>query len=175
MKKFLSILLCLCMVLSLVLCYTYAEGITDLGTEKTDDGTTDEATLEMFGFNVDKSAFKLDSLKNGKHIIDAKYELLADFSGYKSSALSGNTKIYNFEKAFESKTTSEKVEYTDTPIPTVLNVTVNNTEMVYNVEKQSETTSTDVTNPYEVSTVFDPAGSAWYKLLITIMITMLIP
>ena len=70
MKKFLSTVLCLCMIISIL----PLQAVT--ATEV--DAETDTATLEKFGFAPDESTYDTEGLKPGKHILNQGYDLYAD-------------------------------------------------------------------------------------------------
>ena len=68
MKKFLSTVLCLCMIISIL----PLQAVTATETE------TDTAILEKFGFSPDESTYDTNALKPGKHVLDKGYKLYAD-------------------------------------------------------------------------------------------------
>ena len=68
MKKFLSILLCLCIVMSLVPISTFAADSTE------SDEPTSEEVLDMFGFEPDTDSYDTNALKPGTHPIEPKYD-----------------------------------------------------------------------------------------------------
>ena len=66
MKKFLSIILCLCMVMATLPCLVSAEEET---------GGADKNALEMFGFPLDPDSYDTHALKKGTYPVSPKYDL----------------------------------------------------------------------------------------------------
>ena len=85
MKKFLSMLLCLCMLLSFM---------PVMGVSAQADNTD---ILEMFGFNLDASSYDTNALKPGSHPISPKYDLYIDYGSKhrKSNAITGEVNPLN--------------------------------------------------------------------------------
>ncbi len=71
MKRILSTVFVLCMIISIL----PLQAVT--ATEV--DAETNTATLEKFGFAPDPSTYDTNALKPGKHIVDQRYDLYADF------------------------------------------------------------------------------------------------
>ena len=139
MKKLLSILLCLAMVLSMFTVASYAEETTDSDTEK----------LEMLGFALDPGSYNLNALKPGKHIIDTKYELLFSETTTDGSSYNGYSYIEKFKKEYYTVTSNVILGLPTTISTTKLNFDYDSTEIPLPYNK----------NPYEVSAPFDPNGS----------------
>ena len=139
MKKLLSILLCLAMVLSMFTVASYAEETTDSDTEK----------LEMLGFALDPGSYNLNALKPGKHIIDTKYELLFSETTTDGSSYNGYSYIEKFKKEYYTVTSNVIAGLPTTISTTKLNFDYDSTEIPLPYNK----------NPYEVSVPFDPNGS----------------
>lgn len=68
MKKFLWVLLCVCMIAS----------VAAFTVSAVDDNTD---TLELFGFSPDPSTYDTNALKPGKHVLEQGFDLYADHGG----------------------------------------------------------------------------------------------
>ena len=88
MRKFLSILLCLCILFSLAPTYVSAA----------EEEIPNEKTMEMFGFKPDPASFRTDALRPGSHPIDPKYDLYVDYGSTlaKSNAKTVEAMLLNF-------------------------------------------------------------------------------
>jgi hypothetical protein len=75
MKRLLSILLCLTLVLSLIPISASATETTET-TESTDGASIEE--LEKFGFSLDPDSYDTTALKPGTHPLEPKYDLYID-------------------------------------------------------------------------------------------------
>jgi hypothetical protein len=71
MKKILSMLLCISMLLSFA---TIAAGAED------ESLTTDAQTLKKFGFDIDEAAYNTQALKPGTHAVETQNELVVTTS-----------------------------------------------------------------------------------------------
>lgn len=72
MKKLLSLLLCLCMIMSFV-----PSGVVMAESTESDESTSQEV-LDMFGFKPDPDSYDTNALKPGTHPIEPKYDFYLD-------------------------------------------------------------------------------------------------
>ena len=89
MKKILSLLICVCMLLS---CMPFVASAND------EELTTDKQTLKSFGFDIDESAYNTHALKPGTHAVETQNELVITTSLPTYTIPLTYNRFYEFEK-----------------------------------------------------------------------------
>ena len=96
MKRFLSMLLCLCMIVSALPCMP----VVASAAEDEDGLTTDKQTLKKFGFDIDESAYNTHALKPGTHAVETQNELVMTTSHLYGAMPFTLNSFYEFEKSY---------------------------------------------------------------------------
>ncbi|MBR5535665.1 MAG: hypothetical protein IKU60_03355 [Clostridia bacterium] len=95
MKRFLSILICLCMLVSVLPCMPVAAG-----ADEDESLTTDKQTLKGFGFDIDESAYNTHALKPGTHAVETQNELVVTTPHLNGTLPFTLNSFYEFEKSY---------------------------------------------------------------------------
>ena len=146
MKRFLSILLCLCMIISTLPVMVGAENSTD---------SSNMQVLESLGFNTNTSVYDTNGVKKGTSPVDTRYNLYADVAGTTYKLTAGQKSAY----------TKNNVEYMGYDL-TGPEAVWTNSENNYFVSTVFAPTSTRIED--YIAKVHLASGSKGGKVLLTI-------